>query len=148
MKIRAILLIAILIGGMYVMIQSFDDDKVKGFSELLNNRKDPFVSLEFTKPSVLGSPPDAWTVKEESQIEELLLFLQNYNVKKIYPEEINVEDDKVQFSIRLEDSQGDMIMIVVNENLIIENSTHYYEIVDGPLDIEWLVQFFVQNEYS
>ncbi len=148
MKFRAILLIAIFIGGMYVMIQSMDDYKEKEFNELLNSRNDPFVSLLFSKPSTIGASADTWVVDEDKEIENLLLFLQNYHVRKMKPEEVSIGDHAEQFSISLHDNEGNTITIIVNENVIIENSLSYYKIVDGPLDVEWLVQFFVQNQAS
>ena len=75
-----------------------------------------------------------------------LYFLQNYHVRKLTPEEIDPFDDIEQFSISLQDENGNTLSIIVTKNLIIQNSLLYYEIVDGPLNLDWLLQFFISNQ--
>lgn len=146
MKMRALLLIVLMIGGTYGMIQTIQDYKEKEFVELLSSMNAPFNSLIFTKPSPVGPGAETWTVDEANEIENFLGFLQNYHVRKMKPEEINPHDDVNHFSISLQDENGNIISIMVSEDLIIQNSLLYYEVVDGPLDIDWLVQFFLKNK--
>ena len=146
MKMRAFLLIAILIGGTYVMIQSFNDYNEKEFTDLLSTMNSPFTTLLFTKPATSGNATESWHIDDSTEIDSLLDFLQDYHVRKLKPEEINTTDETEQFSIQLQDNNGDSLRIIVNENLIIQNSLLYYEIVDGPLDVYWLVQFFISNQ--
>lgn len=145
MKMRALLLIVLMIGGTYGMIQTIQDYKEKTFVELLNAMEAPFNSLIFTRPSQAGPGTETWTVDEANEIENFLGFLQNYHVRKLKPEEINPHDDVDHFSISLQDDNGSTISIMISEDLIIQNSLLHYEIVDGPLDVEWLVQFFINN---
>jgi hypothetical protein len=146
MKIRALLLIAIMIGGTYAMIQSFHDYDEKEFAILLDTMKTPFIKLSFTQPPTFGSVPETWNVDDETVIESLLDFLKEYHVRKLKPGEINRVDEINQFSINLSDENGNKISIIADKNLIIQNSIFYYEIVDGPLDMEWIVQFFLSNQ--
>lgn len=146
MKIRAFLLIALMIGGSYVMLQSPHDFEEKEFTEILTPMDAHFSSLLFTKPAMAGSDSKSWIVDEPSEIESLLYFLQNYHVRKLAPEEINLLDEVEQFSISLQDENGNTLSIIVTEDLIIQNSILYYEIVDGPLNVDWLVQFFISNQ--
>lgn len=143
MKIRAFLLVALMIGGAYMMVQTYDQDEL-AFSEILNAMNAPFNSLTFTKPSDTGT--ESWVVDEQAEIESLLSFLQNYHVRKLKPEEINVYDDVNHFSIRLQDDNGRELSIMLSEDLIIQDSLLYYEVVDGPLDVEWLLSFFISNQ--
>lgn len=106
----------------------------------------PFNSLIFTKPSVNGQGTDSWVVDEQEEIDTLLKFLQNYHVRKLKPEEINVYDDVNHFSISLLDDNGSELSIMLSEDLIIQDSILYYEVVDGPLDIDWLLAFFISNQ--
>lgn len=145
MKMRALLLIAILIGGTYAMIQSYEDGN-KTFSDLVRTMNPPFTSLLFTKPSTSGFTSDTWHIDDKTEIDSLLDFLQNYHVRKLKPDEIDMNDNIQQFSIRLNDDSGNSLNIIVNENLIIQNSLLYYEIVDGPLDVDWVVRFFINNQ--
>lgn len=146
MKIRALLLIAIMIGGTYAMIQSFHDYDEKEFAILLNTMKTPFIKLNFTQTPTFGSIPETWNVDDETAIESLMDFLKEYHVRKLKPGEINRENEINQFSINLSDEKGNNICIIADKNLIIQNSLLYYEIVDGPLDMEWIVQFFISNQ--
>lgn len=146
MKFRAILLLALMIGGAYMMFQSYQEYDQKEFAEILYPMNAPFNSLIFTKPSTTGGGMDSWIVDDEEEIEIFLSFLQNYHVRKLKPEEINVYDDVNHFSISLQDDNGKTISIMLSEELIIQDSILYYEVVDGPLDIDWLLAFFINNE--
>ncbi|MFS0574766.1 hypothetical protein AB1K83_03980 [Sporosarcina sp. 179-K 3D1 HS] len=145
MKTRAVLLIALMISGAYMMIQSYQDESERGSTQFLSQWHKPFNSLTFSKPAISGFSSDTWVVDDPEEIEALLLFLEHYHVRKLKPEEIDITDDIDHFSIRLQDEEDNSILIIINENLIIQNSSLYYEIVDGPLDKDWLVQFILNN---
>lgn len=146
MKIRALLLIAIMIMGTYSMIQVFLGYDKKEVTKVLGNPDSHFSVMTFSEPSLSGAAPKIWNVDDESEIESLLEFLQDYHVRKLKPEKINKIDDINQFIINLTDKNGDNFNIIVNEDLIIQNSSLYYEVIDGPLDVDWLVQFFISNK--
>ena len=146
MRMRAFLLIALMIGGTYAMLQSYQEYDEKKFTEILAPMNAHFSSLIFTKPAMAVTDSKSWVVDEPSEIESLLYFLQNYHVRKLTPEEIDPFDDVIQFSISLQDENGNTLSIIVTEDLIIQNSLLYYEIVDGPLNVDWLVQFFISNQ--
>lgn len=146
MKIRALLLIAVMIMGTYAMIQLFLGYDKKEVSKVLGATESPFSLLTFSEPSLSGAAPQIWNVDDQAEIESLLEFLQDYHVRKLKPEKINKIDDINQFIIYLTDKNGDSFSIVVNEDLIIQNSSLYYEVVDGPIDVDWIVQFFISNK--
>lgn len=146
MKIRAFLLLALVIGGAYMMIQTYQNKDAKAFTEILNEENTSFHSLTFTKPLQNGTSVESWVVEEPKEIELLLSFLQNYHVRKLQPEEIRIDDPVHHFSIRLHDEKGNELNIMVNEDLIIQDETRYYEVVDGPLDVNWLLSFFINNQ--
>ncbi len=145
-KMKELLLITLVVCGTFGIFQLFQDNDEKAFSELLRPTSAAFSSLIFTKPSVFGSSPKTWIVDDQTEIESLLDFLQDYHVRKLKPEEINMDDEVNQFRISLSDENDNMVSIIVNENLIIQNSSLYYEVVDGPLDVEWMAHFFVSNQ--
>ncbi len=146
MKIRALLSIAIMIIGTYAMTQLFLGYDKKEVSKVLGATESQFSVLTFSEPSLSGAAPKIWNVNDESDIESLLEFLQDYHVRKLKPEKINKIDDINQFIINLTDKNGDNFSIIVNEDLIIQNSSLYYKVIDGPLDVDWLVQFFISNK--
>ena len=142
MIIRGLILLAIMMGGTYAMFQSFHDYDDKEFIVLLDAIQNPFTSLILTKASPLGYNIEY--TKDEDKIESLLIFLQDYKIRKLKPEDIRLEDKIEEYSIMLQDEDGNEITIIINENLIIQNSLLYYEVVDGPLDVDWLVQLFIK----
>ncbi len=129
-----------------MMMLSFHEYDEKQFTELFSTMNSTSTTLLFTKPATEGNSIETWHVDEHSKIDSLLDFLQDYHVRKLKPEEINMNDETKQFSIQLQDEDGNTLSILVNENLIIQNSSLYYEIVDGPLDVKWLVHFFISNQ--
>lgn len=145
MRIRAFLLIAILIGGTYMMLESIDENKEKEFFELLDSDNE-FDSLTFNKPARFGTDSKTWIIDEQEEIQTLTAFLEQYRFQKLQPDEIDPHDEIDEFSISLHNENGQTISIIVTEDLIIQNSSLYYEIVGGPLNIDWLVHFFVSNQ--
>jgi len=143
---RALLLIAILIGGTYMMLQSIDDDKEKYFFELLDPQT-TFDTLIFNKPPIFGTDPRTWIIEDEEQIQSLLHFLEQYHFRQLSPKEIVLDDEIERFSIILQSEKGHSINIIVTEDIIILNSELHYEIVDGPMNVDWLVNFFVSNQH-
>ncbi|MHC8517419.1 hypothetical protein [Sporosarcina sp. ITBMC105] len=146
MKMRALLLTALLIGGAYAMLQSFNEYQQKKFSELVETTHSEFHTLVFSKPPMFGAPAETWVVDDEKEVNELLVFLQNYTIQKLKPEEIDPDDNIDELRITLQDRDGNSLTIVIAENMIIQNSELYYEIVDGPLDVDWIVRFIVSNK--
>lgn len=136
----------LMIAGAYVMFQTIKEYDEKNITDLLETMDPPFNSLTFSKPETKFSKADTWIADDESEIDLLLSFLKNYHVRKLKPEQINKHDDIDEFKISLEDSKGNVIKIIINEDLIVQNSLLYYEIVDGPLDFEWIVYFFSSNQ--
>ncbi|WOV88515.1 hypothetical protein QWT69_05200 [Sporosarcina oncorhynchi] len=145
MKIRALLLIALLIGGTYVMLQTYNETNEKSFSDLFNTIGNDFNSLIFTKPTTQDSPAETWVVDDEHEVNQLIDFLQNYSIKKLNASEIDSKDEIDVLSIELIDDDGNKITVMIEENIIIQNENLYYEVVDGPLDVNWIVKFFVSN---
>ena len=145
MRIRAFLLIVILIGGTYMMFESIDENKEKDFFELLDSET-AFDSVIFSKPAIFGSDSKMWVIDDKEEIQTLIHFLEQYRFRKLQPKEIDPHDEVEQFSIRLQNEKGHSISIIVTEDLIIHNSDLYYEIVDETLNVDWLVHFFVSNQ--
>ncbi|MCZ2259622.1 hypothetical protein [Sporosarcina sp. G11-34] len=145
MRMRAFLLIAILIGGTYMMLQSGNEDKEKDLFELLDSQI-TFDTLIFNKPPIFGTDAKTWIIEDDEEIQSLLHFLEQYRFRQLSPKEIDSHGVTEQFTIILQSDSGHSISVIVTEDLIIQNSVLYYEIVDGPLNVDWLVNFFVSNQ--
>ncbi|MBD7984458.1 hypothetical protein H9649_07695 [Sporosarcina sp. Sa2YVA2] len=148
MKIRGLLLIALIIGGAYVMMQTINEDNEKSFNELFSTMGSNFNSLIFTKPTTISASAEKWVVDDEKQVDELIQFLQNYKIQKLQSTEIDLKDEVDVLSIELKDNAGNGITIMIEENIIIQNADLYYEVIDGPLDVNWIVKFIVSNQSS
>lgn len=148
MKGRAIILLALIIGGFTVMLKSLNELEEYHFSALLEDAHLDYNVMTFTKPPLHGLQAETWVVNREQEIDELLVFLQHYRIRKVPPSELQLENQNQQFSIRLSDANGNEVMILIDENLIIQNSLLHYEIINGPLDVDWLVEFFVSSKKS
>ncbi|CAM3145804.1 hypothetical protein FITA111629_06375 [Filibacter tadaridae] len=146
MRIRGLFLIAILIGGTFQLSYSVNNTTEKEFATLFDPMNSVISSLTFTIPSALASNSKTWIVDDEEEINAFLHFLKSHKIQQLKPDEIDVNDTISQFSISLEDEQGNEFTVIVEEELIIENNMLYYKIVDGPLDVDWLVHFFIQNQ--
>ena len=148
MKFRAVILIAILLGGTYTIIQAKNDYQEKVFAELLESMNDHFISLTFNKPSRFGYPSEVWATEDEIVVGNLLNFLQDYQIRKLKPQESPLSSETEQLSLILETKYGDELTIMVEENFIVLNSLFYYEIINGPLEADWIIEFFDNNQLS
>lgn len=128
------------------MLQTINDEDEKSFTELFNTMGNNFNSLIFTKPTTPGSSAETWVVDDEKEVDELIQFLQNYKIQKLQSAEIDPTDEVDVLSIELKDDNGNKITIMIEENIIIQNANLYYEVIDGPLDVNWIVKFFVSNQ--
>ena len=88
MKIRALLLIAILIGGTYMMLQSSDDDKEKDLFELLDSQI-TFATLIFNKPPIFVTDAKTCIIEADEAIQSLLHFLGQYRFRQLTPNDID-----------------------------------------------------------
>lgn len=146
MKMRAFLLISILVGGTYAMIQSYSQYNDKNFRDFVGSLNTEFTSLVFHQPSEIGSTPHTWMVKDERQIDDLINFLNSYRIRKIQPKDVIFDVVEPRYSISLKDNHRNVLTIFLSENIIIQSDSNYYEIVDGPIDVEWLQQFFINSQ--
>lgn len=145
MKIRAIILVLLVSSGAFMMIQSMTNEAEQPFSSVFSVQPAMYQALIFHKPSLSGRHAKTWIVDETSEVEAFLQFLDHYHIRKLQPEHINLEDEIDLFSIQLIHPKGTNVKIFISEQLIIQNANLYYEVVNEPVDIDWLVQFFIDN---
>ncbi len=145
MKIRSFLLVIILIGGAYAMIQSNDEFSSKKFHEVMQMPEEHVVQLIFTKPSSTGMTPPAWKSSDKYQIANLLEFLSSYELQRKGDQEVLDELDFNQFTISLEDKEENLVTIMVEDNLIVTETGEQYTVLDGPFDADWMVEFILSS---
>lgn len=148
MKMRAFLLLLLLTGGAYAMLQSINEYAGKGFHDVLQIPENQIEQLIFTKPSATSVDPPAWMTTDKEQIATLLEFLSDYELKKKDSQEYLEDLNFNQFTISLEDSEQNLITIMIEDNLVVTHTGEQYTILDGPLDVEWMVNFILLSQSS
>lgn len=146
MRLRLVLLTLLVASGFYQMIQEYDQAANPSFQHLFDRPDYEFDSITFRQPGLLNEPALTWKVDQVHEIDQLLRFLQNYQYQKVDPSSLQLFDDEPIFTIYLQDTAGNSITILIEEELIIENETLYYQIVDGPLNVDWLMDFVFSNK--
>lgn len=142
MKVRAVLLILLLSGGFYMMLQQADNLQ----NDLLQSDAPPYTSIIFRQPDVNSGTPVTWVVNETAEINRLLVFLQGYQYERVDADSLELFDDETFFSIDLLDAAGSRTTILVEEGILIRNDQFYYKAVNGPFEINWLLAFIFSNK--
>ncbi|MGG0644825.1 hypothetical protein ABE021_12895 [Sporosarcina gallistercoris] len=145
MKLRAFLLVLLLAGGAYAMIQSIDEFSAKKFSEVMQMNEEHVAQLIFTKPSPTGLTPPAWVSSDKEQITSLLEFLSGYELQKKNSQEALEELNFNQFTIRLEDHDENFVTIMVEDSMIVTENGEQYTLLDGPFDTDWMIKFILSS---
>ncbi|REB06483.1 hypothetical protein DVB69_12310 [Sporosarcina sp. BI001-red] len=145
MKLRAFLLVLLLAGGAYAMIQTMNEFSSKKFSEVLQMSENHVAQLIFTKPSSTGITPPAWVSSDKEQIANLLEFLSGYELQKKDSQQVLDELNFNQFTISLEDHDENLVTILVEDSLIVTHTGEQYTLLDGPFDTDWMINFILSN---
>lgn len=82
---------------------------------------------------------------DEQSIQKLISFLSQYRVKKIGDRDFISEypDEQFQFQLEYEDNRITMPSLIERDVLL--NDMYQYEIINGPVDYEWLEEFLMRN---
>lgn len=143
MRMRAFILLMIMIGGTYMMFQSKQNEKISSFTNILEEMDSPVQSVTFIKPT-MDHNIQLQTIEQTAEIDQFILFLNNYElqIENKQPTTVSTEE---QFTILLEDHHQNVITILLQDDFVVFNDELYYKIVNGPLDVEQLVTFFVHT---
>ena len=149
MKIRGVILALLMAGGFYVMIQTIDEASSHPFERLQDqqlNGLNPYSSITFRQPGSQARHAVTWKVDEAEEIDRLLSFLQAYDYERIDPDTLQLFDDQSLFTIDLQDETGNRMTILIEEGVLIHNDRLYYEVVNGPMQVDWLMDFIISNK--
>lgn len=147
MKIRAVLLAILVVSGFYVMIQTINESDSHPMEWLhAEHTNAPFSTIIFRQPTLHEQPATTWTVNQIEEVDRLLQFLQAYDYERVDPDTLELFDDQPIFTIDLEDDSGNRMTILIEEGILIQNDRLYYEVVNGPLQVDWLMEFILSNK--
>lgn len=147
MKVRAALLALLVASGFYVMLQSINESASHPYSWLQTEHVDtPFTTIIFKQPELHEQSATTWTVKHIEEVDRLLQFLQAYDYERVDPDTLELFDDQPLFTIDLRDDSGNRMTILIEEGILIQNDRLYYQVVNGPLQVDWLMDFILSNK--
>ncbi|MDV6377474.1 hypothetical protein ORD22_04270 [Sporosarcina sp. GW1-11] len=147
MKIRGVLLALLVASGFYVMIQTLNESSSNPFDWLYAEHTDtPFSTITFRQPSLHEQSATTWEVDQVEEVDRLLQFLQAYDYERVDPNTLELFDDQPLFTIDLRDDSGNRMTILIEEGILIQNDRLYYEVVNGPLQVDWLMEFILSNK--
>lgn len=130
---------AIIISLAFNVYLLIDDNRVKNVDELIKYEAfNDFSFQMFTDTDVNHS---LYTSHQEP-VEELIDFLSQYQVKKISRSkwEQNANNEKgFMFSIT---SGNKMFVATVFNDRLAQNNGNYYKVINGPIDMEWIENFY------
>lgn len=144
MRMRALILLLIVISGTYMMFQSKSFEQTSSFNSVLKEMDSPVQSVTFIKPTASEHDVQLQIIEQATQIDQLIVFLENYQLQTT-EKQANVSSTHEQFTILLEDHDQNVITILLQDDFVVLNDEHYYKIVNGPLDVEWLATFFFHS---
>ncbi|WP_301108063.1 hypothetical protein [Sporosarcina sp.] len=147
MKIRAALLTLLVAAGFYAMIQTLNESNIHPF-DLFHAEADgtAFSSITIRQPGLRDQQPVTWKVDQSHEVDRLLQFLEAYDYERIDPDTLQLFDDQPLFTIDLHDEAGNRMTILIEEGILIHNDHLYYEVVNGPLQVDWLMEFILSNK--
>ena len=149
MKIRGLILSLLVAGGFYVMMQTINESTMHPIEWIQKQQIDdasPYSSIVFKYPGLDDQRMVTWKVDEVGEVDRLLQFLQAYEYERVPPETLQLFDDQTLFSIDLQDQTGNRMTILIEEGILIHNERLYYEVVDGPFQVDWLIDFILSNK--
>ncbi|ARK23831.1 hypothetical protein SporoP37_03360 [Sporosarcina sp. P37] len=149
MKFRAVLLALLVAGGFYVMIQTVNESASRPFDQLQKQQLDgasPYSTIIFKQPGIHGQTVVTWKVEQIDEADRLLQFLQAYDYERVDPDTLQLFDDQPLFTIDLLDETGNRMTILIEEGILIQNDRLYYQVVNGPMQVDWLMEFILSNK--
>ncbi|WP_040759300.1 hypothetical protein [Sporosarcina newyorkensis] len=147
MKIRAVLLTLLVAAGFYMMVQTINETPFQPTEWLYADQDgSPYSSIIFRQPGLHEQPSVTWKVDKVEEVNRLLHFLQAYEFERVDPDTLQLFDDQPLFTIDLHDDSGNRMTILIEEGILIQNDQLYYEVVNGPLQVDWLMEFIISNK--
>lgn len=127
-----------------ISLKIFNDNRERDFDDLIGYKHRDFHSMGFITD--IGKVPDdrayEWLTEEKEVVEELLEFLSQYRIKRIseaqFNEKINSKD-RFEFTINHSKANPSIVWVFGDRVHILVG--HYYEVLNGPIDMEWINEF-------
>ena len=123
----------------FLSIKFYDDHRVKGLGDVIEYDINKFETLTFNEGYMDNFD---WRTDQKEHVEELDHFLSPYRVKKMKDKEWNQDvSEEEGFKMTIYTRGGPIIAFIYEHRLLFLNEHHYYEVVNGPIDIDWVESY-------
>lgn len=127
-----VLVIAISIASLYIF-NFINDNQKKYLDEVVSFEVEKFKSLEVNF---------YWKTDKKKDAQDLKELLSKYRVKKINSQETNDDiSEKEGFAIVIYSDEGTIIATIYEDQVNFVNDGHSYEVLNGPIDMNWFHNF-------
>jgi penicillin V acylase-like amidase (Ntn superfamily) len=126
-----------------VSLKTFNDLRERNIDDLISYKPTDFYSIGFTKDRN-NIPVDRWSewwTNDRKPADELIEFLSQYRVKKVNEDAFNDHLNKDSFEFTISNSDANPIIVHAVKGHVHILVGNYYEIVNGPIDIEWIRKY-------
>lgn len=128
---------------LFFSLKTYNDYRVRDLEDLIPYKENDYLSISFTKDraQTVDSLYEWWT-DDQQPATELMEFLSQYRVKRISEETYNqflLEEDSFEFVITHENSNPAIVHALEGHVHILNGK--YYEVVNGPINMEWIKAF-------
>lgn len=138
--------IVIIVPASLFTISKINEYKVKGLDHVIRYDVQDVHSIILNE----GIEDGEWKTKDETFMDKLNTFLGQYKVKKINEQEWDEKEiigNGFTLSVYTEKGfQGALVASIYQNGLLFYNDGSYYEVINGPVDIEWIEKQKVKYE--
>ncbi|WP_078380678.1 hypothetical protein [Sutcliffiella halmapala] len=140
---RKYIWIVIIASIIFFSLKTFNDYRERNLDELISYKPKDFYPFAFTKDreKVPNDRGYEWWTDEQETTEELLKFLAQYRVKRINEETYNVHLNSESFEFIISHSKANPAIVQVMSNNVHIFVGNYYEVLNGPIDMEWITNY-------
>ncbi|MCG3086663.1 hypothetical protein [Sporosarcina cyprini] len=130
--------------AIFFSLKVFNEYRERNLVDVMRYKSSDFYALGVIK-DVNEVPKDKgyeWYTKDKEPVNELLEYLGSYRVKKIKEEEFTAnqyQGERFEFTITHAKSNPSIVWIGANHVQVLVGN--YYEVVNGPIDMEWIEEF-------
>lgn len=138
------LIIGIIAITIFFSLKIINDYRERNLVDLISYKPTDYYSLGFTKDrnNVAENKAFEWFSKDKEPTDELMEFLSQYRVKRINEESFNENlNNEELFEFTISHSNENPAIVWILENRVHIFVGNYYEVINGPIDMEWIRKY-------
>ena len=142
MKKKRYLAIGLITIIVFFSIKTYSDYREKELNDVISYNSSEFKSMDFKFQG-----DESWKTNESENVEELIEFLGQYEVKKMRNSWWDGDVSKEKgFDISIY-SKDNRIMASIYENrLLFFGNGDAYKVLNGPIDMDWVQEYNERNQ--